>query len=96
VPITHVSEAPSRELYESLSAKVNLLGDRPTGLILHAAGETATGTVQIVNVWESRAHAEAFERDRLLAVFEATGITERITAGPRPVVAEAFEFEYLA
>lgn len=96
MPITHVSQAPNRELYDSLSAKVNRLGDRPTGLILHAAGETATGTVQIVNVWESRAHAEAFERDRLLPVFEAAGITERITTGPHPVIAEAFEFEYLA
>ena len=96
MPITHVSEAPSRELYESLSAKVNLLGDRPTGLILHTAGETATGTVQIVNVWESRADADAFERDRLMPVLEAAGMIERITTGPHPVVAEAFEFEYLA
>jgi hypothetical protein len=96
VPITHVSEAPNRELYDSLSKKVNLLGDRPTGLILHAAGETATGTVQIVNVWESRADADAFERDRLLPVFETAGITARLTTGPRPVIAEAFEFEYLA
>ena len=96
MPITHLSEAPSRELYESLSQTVNLLDDRPAGLILHTAGETATGTVQIVNVWESRADADAFERDRLMPVFEAAGIIERITSGPRPVVAEAFEFEYLA
>lgn len=96
VPVTHVSEAPSRELYESLSQKVGLLSDRPMGLILHTAGETATGTVQIINVWASRADADAFERDRLLPVFEAAGLTERITTGPRPVVAEAFEFEYLA
>ena len=96
MPTTHVSEAPSRELYESLSQQVNLLDDRPAGLILHAAGETATGTVQIVNVWESRADADAFERDRLLPLFAAAGITERIMTGPRPVVADAFEFEYLA
>jgi hypothetical protein len=96
VPITHVSEAPNRELYDSLSAKVNLLGDRPTGLILHAAGETATGTVQIVNVWESRAHADAFARDRLLPVFEAAGTTDRAMTRPRPVIAETFEFEYVA
>ncbi len=96
MPVTHVSEAPSRELYESLSQKVGLLSDRPMGLILHTAGETATGTVQIINVWASRADADAFERDRLLPVFEAAGLTERITTGPRPVVAEAFEFEYLA
>jgi hypothetical protein len=95
VPITHVSEAPNRELYESLSAQVNLLGDRPPGLILHAAGKTAAGTVQIVNVWESRAHADAFERDRLLPVFETAGINDRVIAGPRPVIAEAFEFEHV-
>jgi hypothetical protein len=96
VPITHVSEAPNRELYDSLSAEVNLLGDRPAGLILHAAGETAAGTVQIVNVWESRAHADAFTRDRLLPVFAAAGITDRVTTGPRPVIAETFELEYHA
>jgi hypothetical protein len=49
--------------------------------------------VQIVDVWESRADADAFERDRLMPVFAAAGIIERITSGPRPVVAEAFEFE---
>jgi hypothetical protein len=52
--------------------------------------------VQIVNVWESRADADAFERDRLMPVLEAAGMIERITTGPHPVVAEAFEFEYLA
>jgi hypothetical protein len=58
--------------------------------------ETATGTAQIINVFESRADADACERDRLVPVFEAAGLTERITSGPRPVVAEAFEFEHLA
>jgi hypothetical protein len=83
-------------LYESVSAKVNLLGDRPAGLILHAAAETTNGTVQIISIWDSRADAEAFERDRLLPVFESTGISKRSRRGPRPVVADAFELEYLA
>ena len=60
-PSRSLLKHPNRELYYSLSEKVNLFGDRPTGLILHAAGETATGPVQIVNVWDSRAHADAFE-----------------------------------
>lgn len=94
MPITVVSEAPSRSVYEAISQQLNLRGDRPPGLILHTAGETGTGTVQIVNVWESHADANAFERDRLLPLFAAAGIAERVTAGPRPVVAEAFEFEY--
>lgn len=92
MPLTHVSEAPSRELYESISERVNLVGDRPRGLILHAAGETPTGTVQIVNVWESRADADAFERDRLLPAFEAAGIMERIKDSPQPVTSETFEY----
>lgn len=82
----------SRELYESINEKVNLVRDRPTGLILHAAGETATGTVQIVNVWESRADAEAFERDRLFPAFETAGIMDQITTGPQPITIEAFEY----
>jgi hypothetical protein len=75
--VTHVSEAPSREVYESLREKVGLLDDQPTGLIVHTAGETPTGTVQIINVCESRADADACERDRLLPVFEAAGLIER-------------------
>lgn len=92
MPVTSVSEAPSRELYESINEKVNLVGERPRGLILHTAGETATGTIQIVNVWQSRADAEAFERDRLFPVFEAAGIIDRIKTSPQPVTTEAFEY----
>jgi hypothetical protein len=92
MPVTSISEAPSRELYESSNEKVNLVAERPTGLILHAAGETATGSVQIVNVWESRADADTFERDRLFPVFEAAGFIDRIKTGPQPVTTEAFEY----
>jgi hypothetical protein len=94
MPITKVSQAPNREFYESISAKLNLQGDRPAGLILHVAGETEAGTVQIIDVWESHTAAEQFERDRLLPMFETAGIMERISGGPHPITAETFEFEY--
>ena len=92
MPVTSVSEAPNRELYESVIEKVNLVGERPTGLILHTAGETATGTVQIVYVWESHADAEAFERNRLFPAFEAAGIIDRVKTSPQPVTTEAFKY----
>jgi hypothetical protein len=57
---------------------------------VHAAAET-DGGVLIVDVWESDAHMDTFERERLfpaLARLRVTGAVER----DRPTRHEAFEF----
>jgi hypothetical protein len=66
-----VSSAPSRPVYDAVDRMVDLSGDRPTGMILHAAAEQADGTVLIVDAWESEEAMDAFERGRLLPAFAA-------------------------
>jgi hypothetical protein len=73
--IVMVSHAPSRDLYEQVAAEAHIDVERPDGLIIHTASETADGTVRIVDVWESQQHVDAFERTRLILIpaFEAIG-----------------------
>jgi heme-degrading monooxygenase HmoA len=73
MPIVIVSHAPSRELYERVAAEAHVQAERPQGLIVHTASETADGTVRIVDVWESEADMEEFERTRLVPAFQAIG-----------------------
>jgi hypothetical protein len=72
--------------------RVDLASDRPAGLILHAASETETGQVQIVDVWESAEHAGAFARARLFPAFEAAGVMHEIQSRPQPVPYEPFDY----
>ena len=67
--ILQVSTATSREAYDVVERTVNLSADRPNGMIVHAAAEQADGSVLIVDVWESDAAMDAFERDRLFPAF---------------------------
>lgn len=91
MPMVMVSQADSREQYEAVQGRVEMASNRPEGLILHSAAETPTGEIQIVDVWESPAHMDAFGRERLFPAFEAAGIMQQITARPRPVAYEAFD-----
>ena len=45
--VVMMSTAPDRDEYDRVSKFVNISGDRPAGLILHAAAELPTGEVQI-------------------------------------------------
>jgi hypothetical protein len=73
MPIVMVSHAPSRDLYERVAARAHIDAERPDGLIVHTASETADGTVRIVDVWESQADVDEFERTRLIPAFAAVG-----------------------
>jgi hypothetical protein len=67
--VVQVSSAPSRDAYDAVDRVVNLSGNRPAGMLIHAAAEQADGTVLIVDVWESDAAMDAFEVGRLLPAF---------------------------
>jgi hypothetical protein len=47
------------------AAEAHIDAERPDGLIIHGASETADGTVRTVDVWESQQHVDEFERTRL-------------------------------
>ena len=87
MPLVLISHAPSRELYERVAAEAHVESDPPQGCIVHTASELADGTVRIVDVWESQAHVDEFERTRLAAAFAAVGVP---SGPPQPEITEAF------
>ena len=83
--ILQTSTAPSRAAYDAVDAIVDLSGDPPAGMLVHAAAELVDGTVLIVDVWESDAAMDAFEQGRLLPAFAsipAAVMSERPTRHP--------------
>ena len=77
-----VSSAPSRDAYDAIERIVDVTGDRPPGLLVHSAAERADGTVLVVDIWESDATMDAFERERLFPAFEAGGMADAMQAPP--------------
>jgi heme-degrading monooxygenase HmoA len=78
--------------YEKVTQALNVDGDPPPGLIVHAAGEV-DGKWRSVDVWESEADYNRFREERLMpAVIQAMG-EEAVAAGPPPQ--ESFEVKHL-
>ena len=93
MPVVQVSNAPSREMYELVVSHLgDLNADRPAGLILHAASETAGGEVQIVDVYESHVQLEAFRDGRLFPAFQAAGVMPMVAGNAPPTPYEPFEY----
>lgn len=82
-----VSNAPSRDAYDAIERLVDVTGDRPPGLLVHSAAETADGTVLVVDIWESDAAMDAFERERLFPAFAVGGMADAMQAPPTRHVA---------
>lgn len=80
--VVQVSNAPSREAYEAIDKLIDLTGNRPPGMVIHAAAEAGDGSVLIVDVWESDAAMDAFERERLFPAFQAGGMAESMQQSP--------------
>jgi hypothetical protein len=92
MPVVQVSRAESRDVYEAVASRIDMAGNRPPGLILHSASETASGEVEIVDVWETAEDAGHFASDRLFPIFQAVGMTEHIQSSPQPVAYEPFDY----
>ncbi|MFH1474614.1 MAG: hypothetical protein ABIG85_02015 [Chloroflexota bacterium] len=80
--VVQVTNAASREAYEAISKLIDFPGNRPAGLVIHTASEETSGSVLIVDVWESDAAMDAFERERLLPAFQAGGMAESMQQTP--------------
>jgi heme-degrading monooxygenase HmoA len=89
MPVLQVSQAATRAQYEKVAQVVNLDDQTPKGLICHAAAETPSGEVVIVDVWESAEASAEFARDRVFPAFAATGNDELMAQGP-PQAHETF------
>jgi hypothetical protein len=92
MPVVQVSRADNRAQYESVAGQLDMAGNRPAGLILHAASETPAGDVEIVDVWESAEAAKAFETGRLFPIFEAVGLMDDLSSRDQPVAYEPFDY----
>jgi hypothetical protein len=82
-----------RAMIEQVSAKMDVLGNPPAGLLIHIATEEEGG-VHIVDVWNSQADYDAFEASRLLPAITSVAADhgmEMPADGPRPTFTEAFD-----
>ena len=92
MPVVQVSQAANRAQYEQIAKIVDVMGNRPPGLLLHAASELPDGGVQIVDVFDSAEALEAFGQQRIFPAFAEAGILADMKARPQPTGYEPFEF----
>lgn len=83
-----ISSAPSKDLYDRVRAHLDLDARPAPGLLVQAAGSLDDGTVQIVQVFESREAMSAFRDERMMPAFAAAQVQPDPANAPRPV--EAF------
>jgi len=72
-----VATPPFRSI-EQFDDVVAHVGDRPDGMLARYAGPTEDGSLRVISVWESKAHADRFMTERL-------GPALATVLGPEPV-----------
>jgi len=72
MPYAHISHAPSSTLAAYRSVEADLGDDAPDGLLLTILGADDTG-LHVIDLWESKGHADRFAAERLLPAFTRTG-----------------------
>ncbi|MEA2665022.1 MAG: hypothetical protein QOI11_1966 [Candidatus Eremiobacteraeota bacterium] len=73
-------EQTSRDVYDAVNARLGIdmksgTGDWPAGLLTHAAGTGADGSLTVIEVWESRDAQGRFMQERLGRALAEGGIT---------------------
>jgi hypothetical protein len=83
VLMENVVEDSSAEIYDAVSAKLDVENDPPEGIIVHTAIAEEGKGLRIVDVWESREAFESFREQRLMPAVESVLSERGITpAGP--------------
>jgi hypothetical protein len=83
---TDFPEGVGTQMYDGVSAEMNIEGDPPQGLIFHSAGNV-DGKWTITDVWESRDAYERFRSERLFpAITKVSGMDPE--TGPQPTIKE--------
>jgi hypothetical protein len=74
--VIHVlPEGIGQEQYDGVNQKLDAQGSPPAGLKIHAAGQGEDGRWRIIEVWESRAQWDEFNKQRLTpAIAEVAGM----------------------
>lgn len=71
----------NQEVYDAVSAKVDVESNPPDGLIVHTAGQSESGWA-IFDVWDSRESFERFSQERLRPAIQAVGEERGMTPSP--------------
>lgn len=72
MPYAHISHAPTTTLADYHAVDDEIGDPPPDGLLLTILGADDTG-LHVVDLWESKAHADRFAAERLLPAFTRTG-----------------------
>jgi hypothetical protein len=84
--IAHLVTTPegfTSDMYDSVSAQMDVAGNPPDGMIFHTAA-VINGRFTIFDVWESEEHIERFWEDRLRPAQIAVMGEEAFAAAPEP------------
>ncbi len=72
MPYAHISHAPNTTLADYRAVDDEIGDPRPDSLLLTILGTDDTG-LHVIDLWESKAHADRFAAERLLPAFTRTG-----------------------
>lgn len=83
---TDFPEQVGPNLYEGVSAEMDLANDPPEGLIFHWAGEV-DGKWTVMDVWEAREAYDRFRAERLFPAIQKVSGMDPASA-PQPTITE--------
>jgi hypothetical protein len=90
---TDFPEGVGTQMYDGVSAEMDIENDPPAGLIFHWAGEV-DGKWTVTNLWESRDAYDRFREERLFpAIGKVSGMDP--AAGPQPTITEFAVHHYV-
>ncbi len=67
-----INRRVDREMYDAITAALDIDHNHPLGLIMHGASEVG-GTMQIAQVWDSEEYMRRYEDERLKPALQAVG-----------------------
>jgi hypothetical protein len=87
VPFLRITQPPmlTPETYDAINAEAGVSEQPPAGLLMHSMGN-ADGTWQIVDLWESKEHADRFDSERLGPAIQAVVGAPADSPPPSPKV----------
>jgi hypothetical protein len=90
---TDFPEGVGTNMYDAVSAEMDVANDPPQGLIFHWAGDV-DGKWTVNNVWESREAYDRFREERLFpAIRKVSGMDPG--SDPQPTVTEFAVHDYV-
>lgn len=93
IRVTDFPEGVGTQMYDGVTAEMNVASEPPEGMIFHWAGDV-DGRWTITEVWESREHYDRFREERLFPAIRT--VSGRDPAeGPQPTITESSVHNYI-